>query len=228
MSGVPAADATAALRSMLASGRSRPIPGVDRDELVEAMTGLRDEAVAALVRRGSPASVAEASLADIPRKVETYGDLVGDDWLLAVFNGEVVTLGRLQFERRAGRHGRNLHIPELGPLDRDAVDGSLALAARTFDDGAPLICESWIFDDRLGELSASSNLRRFIERFDRTPAAPSLDGARSVAKFVFRSTPERVVVEPLRAQASSLERIAYAALTGDGVWSKGFGRLRTA
>ncbi|MGH1525493.1 hypothetical protein ACRAWC_16170 [Leifsonia sp. L25] len=220
--------ATAALRSMLASGRSRPIPVVDRDELVEAMGALHDEAVAALVTRGFPASVAEASLADIPRKVETYDDLVGDDWLLAVFTGEVVALGRLQFERRAGRRGRNLHIPELGPLDPDAVDRSLAWAARAFDDGAPLICESWIFDDRLGELSASSNLRRFIERFDRAPTAPSLDGARDLAKFVFRSTPERVVAEPLRAQASSVERIAYAALAGDGVWSKGFGRLLTA
>lgn len=224
MDGAPAA----ALRSMLASGRSRAVPDVDRGELLEAMAGLHGEAVAALIGRGFPASVAVASLADIVRKVETYGDLVADDWLLAVFTGEVVTLGRLQFERRAGRRGRNLHIPELGPLDPDAVDRSLAWAARTFGDGAPLICESWIFDDRLGELSATSNLRRFVDRFDRRPTAPSLDGARSLAKFVFRSTPEDVVGEPLRAQASSLERIAYRALSGDGVWSKGFGRLRTA
>ncbi|MFE4951889.1 hypothetical protein ACFQ9V_17445 [Leifsonia sp. NPDC056665] len=228
MSGAPAADTTAALRSMLASGRSQPVPGVERDELVEAMMELHDEAVAALVTRGFPASVGEATLADIPRKVETYGDLADDDWLLTVFSGEVVTLGRLQFERGAEPQGRNLHIPENGPLDPEAVDESLAWAARTFDDGAPLICESWIFDDRLGGLSASSNLRRFVERFDRTQAAPSLDGARDLAKFVFRSTPERVVAEPLRAQASSVERIAYAALAGDGVWSKGFGRLLSA
>lgn len=228
MNGMPAADATAALRSMLTSGRSQPVPGVERDELVAAMAGLHEEAIAALMTRGFPASVGEASLADIPRKVEAYGDLVGDDWLLAVFSGEVVALGRLQFERRAGRQGRNLHIPELGPLDPGDVDASLAWAARIFDDGAPLICESWIFDDRLGDLSASSNLRHFIERFDRTPTAPSLDGARSLAKFVFRSTPERVVAEPLRALASSVERIAYSALVGDGVWSKGFGRVITS
>jgi hypothetical protein len=226
MSAEPEVDATAALRSMLASGRSRSVPGVGRGELLAAMAVLHAEAVAALEARGFPPPVGEASLADIPRKVETYGDLVDDGWLLAVFSGEVVTLGRLQFERRAGEQGRSLHIPELGPLDPDAVDASLAWAARVFGDGAPLICDSWIFDDRLAALPASSNLRRFGDRFDRTPEAPSLDGARSVAKFVFRSTPERVVATPLRSNASSLERIAYEALAGDGLWSKGLGRLR--
>lgn len=212
---------------MLATGRSQPVPGVDRDELMAAMAELHDEAVAAFVRRGFPASVAEASLADIPRKVETYGDLVDDGWLLMVFSGEVVALGRLQFERQAGERGRNIHIPELGPLDPAAVDESLAWAARTLDDGAPLICESWIFDERLSGLPASSNLRRFIDRFDWTPAPASVEGALDLAKFVFRSTPERVLAEPLRAHASSVERIAYAALAGDGLWSAGFGRLAT-
>ncbi|MGO4298800.1 hypothetical protein [Leifsonia sp. RAF41] len=205
---------------MLASGRPGVLRGVDRHELAVAMADVNDEAVAALVARGFPLAVAAASLADIPRKLELYGELVDDDWLLAVFTGRVVTLGRLQFEVAPSRVGRNMHIPETGPLTPESVDDALARAAEWFHDGAPLVCESWVFDDRLRDLPATSNLRRFIERFDVPPTPSNQEGALSVAKFVFRSTPERVAAAPLRPHATALERIAYAALTGEGVWSK--------
>jgi hypothetical protein len=215
-----------ALRGMLASGRPHLLPGVDRPPLAAAMAELRDEAIAALIDRGFTPDVATATLDDIPRKLELYGDLVDDDWLLAVFTGRVVALGRLQFEVAAGDDGRHLHIPETGPLTPESVDDSLARAAVRFADDAALVCDSWVFDARLRELAATSNLRRFVDRFDVPPTAPTVDGALSVAKFVFRSTPDRVVATPLRPNATAVERIGYAALTADGLWSKPLATLR--
>jgi hypothetical protein len=197
-----------------------------RQELLAALEQRPDEAVAALVARGVPAGVAEASLADIPRKVRLYGDLVDDDWLHQVLTGRVLALGRLQFERDAGPHGRHVHIPETGRLDPAAVDASLTWAERYFADGAPLVCESWMLDPAVRQLPPTSNVRRFAARFDVAPAPRTADGARSLAKFVFRSTPEDVVAHPLPEDASAVERLAYAALAGDGVWSEPRGTLR--
>ncbi|WP_285114214.1 hypothetical protein [Leifsonia sp. fls2-241-R2A-40a] len=221
-----AAEPRHALRDMLASGRRHPVPGVGRQELVTAMDALRDEAIAALVARGLPPADAADSLADIPRKLELYGELVDVDWLLAVFTGQVVTLGRLQFEVEPEGAGRSIHIPETGPLTPASVDDAIARAAEWFGDDVPLVCDSWVFDDRLRDLPATSNLRRFIERFDVPPTVPDLEGARSLAKFVFRSTPARVTAAPLRPNANAVERIAYAALAGDGLWSKPLATLR--
>lgn len=197
-----------------------------RQELLTALEERPDEAVAALVAQGVPAGVAEASLADIPRKVRLYGELVDDDWLQQVLTGRVLALGRLQFERDRGPHGRSIHIPETGRLDPEAVDASLAWAARYFADDAPLVCESWMLDPAVQQLPPTSNVRRFAARFDVAPAPRTADGARSLAKFVFRAAPEDVVAHPLPADASAVERLAYAALTGDGVWSEPRGVLR--
>lgn len=198
----------------------------DRRELLSLLEERPGEAVAALVAKSIPAEVAEASLADIPRKIAVYGELVDDDWLLQVLSGRVLALGRLQFESEPGPHGRHLHIPETGRLDPAEVDASLAWAARFFDDGAPLVCESWMLDPALQQLPPTSNVRRFAARFDVAPAPRTAEGARSLAKFVFRSTPETVVSLPLAEGASAVERIAYAALAGDGVWSEPLGVLR--
>ncbi|GAA2054503.1 hypothetical protein [Leifsonia soli] len=52
--------------------------------------------------------------------------------------------------------------------------------------------------------------------------------AHSLAKFVFRSMPDEIVSGGLREDASSVERIAYAALAGDGRWSEATGVLRAS
>ena len=83
-----------------------------------------------------------------------------------------------------------------------------------------------MLDPAVQQLPPSSNVRRFAARFDIAPAARTEEGARSLAKFVFRSTPEDVVARPLPDGASAVERLARAALTGDGVWSEPRGVLR--
>lgn len=211
---------------MIAASRPSTLPCVSRPELLAAMADLHQEAVAAIVATGLPREAAEDSLGDIPRKVESYGELVDDRWLLKVFTGRVLTLGRLQVEREAGERGRSLHIPEKGPLDAAAVDASLAAVGARFGRAVPLVCESWVFDPRLDALPEGSNLRRFAARFDVEAAEPTEAGGRDLAKFVFRSTPERVLSEPLRDGASGVERIAYAALAADGRWSEPFAVLR--
>ncbi|WP_431220085.1 hypothetical protein [Leifsonia xyli] len=225
---VAADDPRAALRRMLREGtpHGSSAPRVARDELLRLLSELRGEAVAAMASRGVPADVAEESLDDIPRKASLYGDLVDDDWLLQIFCGCVLALGRLQFERDAGGHGRHIHIPEAGPLTPAAVDASLDRARAFFGDGAALVCESWVFDPALDVLPGASNLRRFADRFDVRPAKRTAEGARSLAKFVFRATPERAVATPLRKGASAVERIAYRALSNEGVWSEPRGILR--
>jgi hypothetical protein len=201
---------------------------LDREDILALLGERPGHAFAALVSEGIPAEVAEASLADIPRKVALYGDLDDDDWLQQVLSGRVLALGRLQFEREPGPHGRHIHIPENGRLDPAQVDASVAWAERYFADGAPLVCESWMLDPALRQLPPTSNVRRFAARFDVTPAPRTTEGARSLAKFVFRSTPEVVRSLPLAEGATAVERIAYAALAGDGVWSEPLGVLRHA
>jgi hypothetical protein len=217
-----------ALRAMLRSGAPAEPPGVDRSTLLALVDELHDDALAALAGRGVPDEVAAESLADIPRKASLYGDLVDDGWLLRVFTGGVLALGRLQFERLTGEHGRSIHIPETGPLTPEAVDASLARARSFFSDGSPFVCESWVFDPALGELPATGNLRSFVSRFDVEPAPRTAAGARSLAKFVFRSTPERALAAPLRDGASRVERIAYAALADGRGWSEPFALLRAS
>jgi hypothetical protein len=190
------------------------------------MDHLHEDGVAAFAALGFPREVAEASLADIRRKDELYAELVDDGWLLDVFQGRVVTLGRLQFETRAGERGRGIHIPESGPLAPASVDDSLALAREYFGSGETYVCTSWAFDPQLRALPERSNLRAFAERFEITPAEPTEDAVRSLAKFVFRATPDDVVARGLPRDPSALERIAYDVLSQPGTWSEPSGVLK--
>ena len=235
----PVGEATDALRARLASEASASataldsgriatgrLPPMSRASLLTAMGEEHEDAVAAFAALGFPREVAEASLADIPRKHELYGDLVDDGWLLDVFLGRVVILGRLQFETHADERGRGIHIPESGPLAPTSVDDSLALAREYFGAGETYVCTSWVFDPQLRALPERSNLRAFAERFEVAPADPSAGAVRSLAKFVFRSRPEDVVTRGLSHDPSALERIAYDVLSRHGTWSEPTGTLR--
>ena len=205
---------------------SPPLPPASRAALLAAMDELHEDAVAAFAALGFPREVAEASLADIRRKDELYGELVDDGWLIDVFHGRVVTLGRLQFETRAGEQGRGIHIPESGPLAPASVDDSLALAQEYFGAGETYVCTSWVFDPQLCALPERSNLRAFAERFEVAPAEPTESAVRSLAKFVFRSRPNDVLARGLARDSSALERIAYDVLSQRGTWSEPTGILK--
>ncbi|GAB3610653.1 hypothetical protein GCM10027414_27790 [Humibacter ginsengiterrae] len=217
----------AALTSVAVSGPAeRPhLPPTSRTALLVAMDDLHDDAVAAFAARGFPREVAETSLADIQRKDELYGDLVDDGWLIDVFLGRVVTLARLQFETQADARGRGIHIPEAGPLTPASVDDSLRLAREYFGADGTYVCTSWVFDPQLRALPEQSNLRAFAERFEVAPAEPTDSALRSVAKFVFRSTPEDVAERGPLHCPSALERIAYEVLAQHGTWSEPTGTL---
>lgn len=205
---------------------SLPLPPASRTALLAAMDDLHEGAVARFAALGFPLEVAEASLADIRRKDELYGELVDDGWLIDAFHGRVVTLGRLQFETHAGERGRGIHIPESGPLAPASVDDSLALAQEYFGAGETYVCTSWVFDPQLCALPERSNLRAFAERFEVAPAEPTEAALRSLAKFVFRSSPDDIVERGLAPDPSALERIAYDVLSQRGTWSEPTGVLK--
>ncbi|NQW89968.1 hypothetical protein HQQ88_06630 [Curtobacterium sp. VKM Ac-2861] len=154
---------------------------------------------AALEARGLPRSVAEASVADVDRKLDRYGLRgTGVDWLVAVATGRVVAVGRLQYELGDhlpdGQPAWGVHVPETGPLDPDTCDRSFSRAPEVLRALAPALaadrwqCRSWILDPGLATvLGPDANLVRFARRFRLAPPGPhdAAEGDESVAKFVF-------------------------------------------
>jgi hypothetical protein len=192
-------------------------------ELLAAMAATEVEARARLAERGLPALVVEQSLADIGRKVRQLGPLIDDDWLVKVYSGQVLALGRLQFESAAGPDGRGIHIPQTGPLTPDEVDQSLAWADQFFGPG-PYCCQSWLFDPRLGELSPDCNIARFTARFTIEPVCPTREGAASLARLLFGRVLGEVPLDPQPGD-TSLVRLVRRELAADPVWSEPIGRL---
>ena len=181
----------------------------------------------ALVARGLPRSIAEASVADVDRKLERYGLRgAGVDWLVSVLTGGVVAVGRLQFEvgdhLADGSPAWGVHVPETGPLDPDACDRAFARAPEVLRRFAPTLaadrwqCRSWILDPGLARaLGPDANLVRFARRFRLVPPGPhdAAEGDASVAKFVFGVplAAARASKAPGRLPAAVLDRWARGA-----------------
>lgn len=167
--------------------------------LVAALRAAVPGNAVALEARGLPRSLAEASVADVHRKLDRYGLRgTGVDWLVSVATGRVVAVGRLQYELGDrlpdGQPAWGVHVPETGPLDPDACDRSFARAPEVLRDLAPALaaerwqCRSWILDPGLATvLGPEANLVRFARRFRLAPPGPhdAAEGDESVAKFVF-------------------------------------------
>jgi hypothetical protein len=101
------------------------------DALAPALVAVVPDALARHRTLGVPREVTEATLADVGRKIEAYGATVDVPWLVGLMRGDVLALGRLQFERATGDDGsRAIHIPEGESLRPDLVDASLAEARR--------------------------------------------------------------------------------------------------
>jgi hypothetical protein len=189
-----------------------------------ALERLRPEVDARFADLGFDTATAEATVADVARKVAAYGEHGIDvDWLLGLARADVVALGRLQFEREATDGGHGVHVPEAGPLADDAVEDSLAraegvLGARRFH------CTSWLLDPLLpSALGPGSGIVRFARRFGVEPAERDAAADRDVAKFVFRR-PLREVREHAEPR-TRLERVVLEHLRGGGHWSRPRGSL---
>ncbi len=106
-------------------------------------------------------------------------------WFVNFLDASIVRLGRLEFHEvrfhdgytwerngctvRGGDKVINMHIPEDGPLDPDAVQDAFRRAYRYFGRSGPafFVCDSWLLwpgnYDFLGE---SSRIRAFMDNFD--------------------------------------------------------------
>jgi len=188
-----------------------------------ALDGLRPDVLDRFAGFGLSPAIAEATLADVPRKVAAYGDQIGVGWLLGLARADVVALGRLQFGRTAGDDGHAVHVPEAGPLTDEAVEDSLAAAGRVLG-AREFQCTSWLLDPLLPPaLGPDSGIVRFAGRFEVEPADRGEQGDRAVAKFVFRRPLPEVLglVEP----QTRLERVVVEHLRAGGHWSEPRGFL---
>jgi hypothetical protein len=232
--GLPSPTATAApamverLRELVRS--PHPLPdelGVfaDGDALVAALAAVGGDACTRHRELGIDEAVTRATLQDVGRKHRLYGAASVLPWIVGLLRADVVELGRLQVERRRGRHGHALHIPETGPLQPTAVDESLA-RAREFTGATAFSCESWLLDPRLQHGLPGSNIAAFAARFEIVePGAPSTAASADAAKFVFRRSLADVRTPGAVTSRTRLEQLVAAELRS-GDWTEPVGVLR--
>jgi len=227
-SGPPDPDLVAQLRRLIRA--PGPLPdqlgiSADADALVAALTAVAEDAGARHRELGVDEEVTRATLQDVGRKHALYGAGSVLPWIVGILRADVVELGRLQVERRRGRHGHALHIPETGPLAPEAVGRSLA-RARALTGSTDFSCESWLLDPGLREDLAGTNIAAFAERFELVEAAvPSAAASEDAAKFVFRRPLSDVRTAGLVTPHTRLERLVATRLRS-GDWTAPVGVLR--
>lgn len=176
---------------------------------------------------GIPPEVTAATLVDVGSKHRIYGARTEVPWLLGILRGDVLSVGRLQVERRPGEDGRRgLHIPASGPLTADAVDASLRRASELLG-ATRFTCTSWLLEPVLVERLPGSNMAAFSRRFSLDPATtlPSGAGAASAAKFVFTASVDEVRDPTRLIPRTSLERLVADRLRSGAGWAEPTGVL---
>ncbi|GAA4166442.1 acyltransferase domain-containing protein [Gryllotalpicola daejeonensis] len=214
----------------LTPAHERALSALEFAGFLGALAELVPEASQRLVVLGVPDRVRADFWADVGRKVRAYGDNGIREWLVTLLRGDVLQLGRLQFERAVGPQGRAVHIPELGPLTPELVDDSLEQARRFFADRAGFACTSWLLDPRLVALGGDSNIVRFQRRFELVAGVDSEgedrdEGDADVAKFVFGvplAQLDRRAVTP----ATALQRVVAEVWRSGRRWFAPTGVLR--
>ena len=107
------------------------------------------------------------------------------NWFVNFLDASIVRLGRLEFHEVPFRRGAiwtkagvtvkggdkviNIHIPEDGPLEPDAVTDALRRAYRYFgrSGSAVFVCDSWLlWRGNYDFLPQTSRIRAFMDRFD--------------------------------------------------------------
>ena len=172
-----------------------------------------------------PTEVTQASLADIGRKISAYGADADLSWLVGLLRGDVLTFGRLQFERTLAAGTRAMHIPEGRPLQPVVVDTSLDLARTYFGDN-PIVCTSWLLDPALQGLPERSNIVNFARRFEVDAANASEEADLAVAKFVFRRPLQEILDPNEFVPSTSVQRLVVTHLRAGFHWSEPRGTLR--
>ena len=185
---------------------------------------------------GISADIAHASLADIGRKIDAYGGSADRPWLLKVLRGDVLTFGRLQFERNLSQGTRAMHIPEGDSLSPGSVDDAVAEARAWFGDDQ-IVCTSWLLDPGLHELGEHSNIVKFARLFDLVEPDGDVEPSRreesnreadhDVCRFVFRRPVPEVLDADLVVATTSLQRLVAARLRSGQHWAEPRGLLRT-
>jgi hypothetical protein len=198
---------------------------VDVVDLANALLAVEPESVARYESLGIPPDTTRSTLADVGRKLDTYGTAADRPWLVSLLRGDVLAFGRLQFEREVDAAGRALHIPNGGPLTPAAVDHSIGLS-REFFGPSGIHCTSWLFDPALLALPETSNIAAFVHRFDVGPVEPSLEASESAARFVFRRPLADVLDPTLVVPKSRVERIVVEHLRSGAHWSEPRSTLR--
>jgi len=173
----------------LSRPKKTPVPFTAEEAMVRLMAVTL--ALPEYFRRGHARGIPESVLRDGMRDIAiwcrtTYEEqgvegLQQMEWLKRTLTFDLLRLGRLQYQYRifgksfedpeAPRPGDpvlNIHIPEDGSLDPQAVTESFHLAIAHYTDPAPthFICTSWLLSPELCQvLPADSRIAAFCSRF---------------------------------------------------------------
>jgi hypothetical protein len=183
---------------------------------------------------GISAEIAHASIADVDRKIDAYGGSADRPWLLKVLRGDVLTFGRLQFERELKEGTRAMHIPEGDSLSPASVQDAVARAKAWFGNDQ-IVCTSWLLDPGLLELGEASNIVKFARLFDlvESEVEPShrdeanREADHDVCRFVFRRPVNEVLDEDLVVATTGVQRIVASRLRSGQHWAEPRGLLRS-
>lgn len=179
--------------------------------------------------RGIPNDTSQATLAEFGRQLrlhrQTYGcvGVEAHPWLMLVWSGGLVDLGRLQGEY-VDERTVGLHIPETGPLSPAAVDTSLDRIRREWGNWfeatpARAECESWLLDPALANaLPATSNIVGFQQRFTLGEQARVGDDDALYFVFHHRQLPIPSGLTELPRE-TSLQRAIIDRLADGGHWT---------
>lgn len=198
-------------------------------------------------RLGVPEEIAWASMADVGRHAllhrRTYG-LSGMDaswWVTLCLRGEIVDLGRLQYNRlcfgagespvwypdeeaeamgpgfRPGDWSLGIHIPDGPSLSPSAVADSIERAGPFFREFFPeetwpiATCMSWLLDPQLAEYLPDESNIVRFGRLFRLVPGPAYEADDDVLQFVFRPASYPSDLAAL-PQRTAMERAAVAHL----------------
>ena len=198
-----------------------------------ALVATAEDVVAWHARRGVPAEISWASLADLGHQAwvhrATYGGfgLHTQGWLRLVWSGAFLWLGRLQFNLQRepvdsdGGWVLSTHIPPSGPLRPQEVDDAFTAAATIFPRHFPdfpvsrFHCASWLLDpDLMAALPPESNMARFGRRW--TLYGGEQPGDEDALFFTFRRRGE-VDLDTLPTD-TTLQRVIVDRLRTGGHW----------
>jgi hypothetical protein len=221
----PLPEGSAAVDALRAAVRGEHPAPESVDALAPALVAVVPDALERHRALGVPEDVTAATLADVGVKIDAYGATVDVPWLVGLLRGDVLALGRLQYERETTDEGRAIHIPEGGSLRPELVDASLAEARGFFGDGT-MICTSWLLDPTLLQLPETSNIVAFARRFDLEATDPGHEGDEAAAKFVFRRPLAEVLDPSAVVPRTTLERLVANHLRAGRHWSEPKGTLR--